>query len=370
MMPDGTTFSGKASFVPPPQSAPRGVPFGKLVVFSVADIDTAQPRSYLLKGLISPNEISLWVGPPKCGKSFLMLYIAYMLSFGRPVFGRRVKPTRVLYVAAEGEGGINNRIEALRRAHGDSPNFCFIAQPVDLLHPAGNLADLKLAAAGRDLVIIDTLSRALAGGDENSSQDMGTLVAHITELRHDTNAHIAAVHHGTKASNGSNPRGHSCLTGADDALVEVTKDEATGIRTARVVHAKDDADGYALTFRLEPVNLGTDDDNDPITTLIVHEEAAAAAKEKGSPLSDNDKIALRCLDATFRAEAILATVGDDNRERPVIREENWRKRFYAEGKPGEAQDAKRMAFKRAVSRLLAAGKISSRDDLIWRPDAW
>jgi RecA-family ATPase len=62
--------------------------------------------------------MSLWVGPHKCGKSFLMLHIAYLLSLGRSVFGLRVRPTKVLYVAAEGEGGIVNRIKALRDKYG------------------------------------------------------------------------------------------------------------------------------------------------------------------------------------------------------------------------------------------------------------
>ena len=53
---------------------------------------------------MAPAEISLWVGLPKCGKSFLLLYIAYMLSLGLDVFERRVKQTKVLYVAAEGAG--------------------------------------------------------------------------------------------------------------------------------------------------------------------------------------------------------------------------------------------------------------------------
>jgi ABC-type cobalamin transport system ATPase subunit len=55
------------------------------------DIDSASPRGYLLKGLLSPAEISIWVGPPKCGKSFLLLHVAYMLSLGGSVFGRKVK---------------------------------------------------------------------------------------------------------------------------------------------------------------------------------------------------------------------------------------------------------------------------------------
>ena len=45
--------------------AKRGRAFGRLTVLGVADLDTASPRDYLLKGIMSPGETSLWVGPPK-----------------------------------------------------------------------------------------------------------------------------------------------------------------------------------------------------------------------------------------------------------------------------------------------------------------
>jgi RecA-family ATPase len=349
----------------------RGRAFGRLVVLGMDDLDTAPARGYLLKGLISPAEISLWVGPPKCGKSFLLLYIAYMLSLGRSVFGRRVKQTIVLYVAAEGEGGIANRIRALRIQFGDSPNFHFIAQPADLLHQTGHLADLKLAVAGvgAQLVVLDTLSRMMAGGDENSPQDMGIFVANVAQLRHDTQAHIAIIHHGTKASNGSTPRGHSSLTGADDALIEVLKLD-NGSRVAAVVHCKDDADGDRHGFKLDRVELGTDDDGDPITTLIVTETDQATAREKPATLTDNEKVALRTLDQAMKANGILATVGDDNEERKVARASDWRAWFYREGKPGESQDTKQKAFKRAAGSLLAKEKVATRDDFVWRPEVW
>ena len=51
----------------------RGTQMGNLLVLSVADAKTAAGRDYLLKGIMAPAELSLWVGPPKCGKSFLML---------------------------------------------------------------------------------------------------------------------------------------------------------------------------------------------------------------------------------------------------------------------------------------------------------
>jgi AAA domain-containing protein len=346
----------------------RGTAYGRLNVFTTDDLDTAEERGYLLKGLISPAEISIWVGPPKCGKSFLMLYVAYQLSLGTCVFGRRVKPTIVLYVAAEGEGGIAKRIKALRIRYGDSPNFHFIAQPADLLHKHGHLDEMKTAAhaIGAQLIVLDTLSRLMAGGDENAPGDMGQFICNVTELRHDTSAHIAIIHHGTKSSNGATPRGHSSLTGADDALVEVLKLE-DGSRSVTVVHAKDDADGMRWGFDLESVELGKDQDNDPITTLIVNEKTdAAAATNKPTSLSNGEKIAMRCFASAMMTCQIMATVGDDFQEHAVIRDADWRAAFYREAMPGETHDARRMAYKRAVTGLLAKGVIRTQDDFIWK----
>jgi hypothetical protein len=344
----------------------RGKLHGRLRVLAVDDLDTATARGYLLKGLISPAEISIWVGPPKCGKSFLLLYVAYLLSLGISVFGRRVKKIRVLYVAAEGEGGIANRLKALRDRHGHSPNFHFIAQPADLLHQDGQLDDLIAAAKdiGTDLIVIDTLSRVLSGGDENSPQDMGMFICNVSKLRHDTGAHIAIVHHGTKASNGSNPRGHSSLTGAADVLIEVLKLE-DGSRTATVVFAKDDPDGMRWAFTLDTVELGNDGDGDPITTLIVSEQAApSAAGEKPPKLSSNQQIALAALEKALRASTTVAAVGEDYKERSVATERNWRDRFYQD-KPGETPDTKRMAFTRARDDLIAKGRVASQHDFLW-----
>ena len=345
---------------------PRGIRHGNLTVFSVADLDTASPRGYLLKGIMSPGELSLWVGPPKCGKSFLMLHIAYLLSLGRPVFGRRVKRTRVLYVAAEGEAGIARRIEALRRKHGDSRDFHLIAQPTDLFHDPGHKDDLKAAAktCEAQLIVLDTVNRVLAGGDENSSVDMGALVLYMAGLRIQTEAHVAAVHHGSQISGGTKPRGHSSLTGADDALVEVTKQEGGG-HIAKVIHAKDDADGDAFSFRLDRVELGTDEDGDPITTLIVEE--AGATKARRVDLTDNEKTALRVLDSAMLQHPTQVFT-DDGKEHQAVHVDHWREFFYRDAKPGENQDTKKKAFQRVRDSLLRKETIKSRDEYIWRPD--
>jgi hypothetical protein len=345
----------------------RGTAFGKLTVFSMPDLDTAPPRSYLIKGLIAPNEISVWVGPPKCGKSFLLMGVAYKLSCGLVVFGRRVRQTNALYIAAEGEGGIGNRLKALRARYGNADGFHWIAQQVDLFRSDVHLEDVKAAAQAYQagLIVIDTVARVMAGGDENAPSDMGALVLNLTELRNDTKAHIAAIHHGTKASKGINPRGHSSLIGAEDALIEVLKDDR-GNRTATMVHAKDDSDGALMPFSLRQVGLGTDGDGDPVTTLVFEEAGphtgSPAAKQK---LTHNEAIGLKCLTRAMTADAILTTVGDGLPERVAVHVEHWRRWFYQEGMPGTGQNTKKTAFSRVRTSLISKGVVQASSDFVW-----
>ena len=150
----------------------------------------------------------------------------------------------------------------------------------------GHKQDLKKNAATAyqtQLVVLDTLNRVLAGGDGTAARIWVLSFSLWLTCGHETKAHIAAVHHGTKLSGPSNPRGHSCLTGADDALIEIARND-DGSRTAKVVHAKDDADGHEFGFWLKVVDLGSDSDGDPITTLIVEESPGAGIWEKTTRL--------------------------------------------------------------------------------------
>lgn len=139
--------------------------YGRLRVHSVAEILNAPPRAYLLQGLFAVAELVVLWGQPKTGKSFLALRLAYGLALGLGMWGRKApRPLRVLYVAAEGAGGMGARLRALREALGDDEGrFAIIAQPAQIGPPGEDAETLREAvkAHAADLVIIDTLARTL-----------------------------------------------------------------------------------------------------------------------------------------------------------------------------------------------------------------
>lgn len=336
--------------------------------YSVHDMLSLPPRDYIVKGLFSPGEISVIVGPPKCGKSFLAMNVGYAIAQERQVFARRVKPVTVLYAAAEGERGIGKRIAALARRYGEAVHFHVIAQPIDLLRSdatQGHLrALIKIARiVGAGMIIIDTLNRAMAGGDENAPADMGRFITNISDLRHQTGAHIAVVHHGNEVSGGTKPRGHSSLTGAADVIIEVTK-QADGTRLAVIKAAKDDADGAVMGFRLNLVELDNDEDGDPITTLEVEE--LATAPTPAAVLPKTAKLALDMLANLIASHGQPLPGGDFPLHVRGCREDAWIAECETRRLSTSARERdRRRAFGKAFEDLLAARCVSAREGWVW-----
>lgn len=344
----------------------RGTLFGRLRVLTLADAMNAPPRRYLLQGLIAPGEFSVWFGAPKCGKSFLVLRLAYGLAIGRGMWEREARLSRVLYLAAEGEGGINARILALRDELGDAGDgFRYIAQPVSIGPPGIDVGDVIRAAKdlGAHLIVVDTLARAFGIGDENSAKDMGAFVAAGDQIRHKTGAHVAVIHHATKSS--EQIRGSGALLGAADLAVRVAKNPGGG-NTATVEAAKDDADGAILGFRLRPVEVLTGAEKAARATCIA-EEAEASDARGGSRLSQAPRRALELLHEAMHdtGEPLPPAVPAPPGTRGV-REDTWRERVYAGTVSSSTrQDTKRRAFKRAADALIAARCIGFHAGWVW-----
>lgn len=246
------------------------------------DCETAR-RGYVIKHLIAPGDVGCIIGQPSAGKSVLAPHLAYAVAQGRPVFGLRTKPGRVLYVAAEDFTGMRQRIQALRLQHGDAPEFAAV--------DCGNLRDpaeaADLRAAVRDwnpaLVVIDTLGAAFAGLDENSAQDMGQVVKLARQVAA-TGCAVLLIHHVAKQGDGT-PRGHSVLNGTLDVSLRLERDDG-GIVRGRLGKNRNGTEDRDIAFRIGVAMLGTDDDGEPVTAPVAREltgQPQAAAQPKLSP---------------------------------------------------------------------------------------
>jgi len=192
------------------------------------DIMLATTPNYIVKGIIPRAGLAIVWGPPKCGKSFWTFDLVMHVALGWKYRGRPVQQGPVVYLALEGSYGFRNRVVAWRQhhlnGHQDPVPFYLLDVPVDLVADRNQLiADIKAQVVPAPvLVVVDTLNRALIG-DENKSDDMAKFIRAIDAIRTALGCTVVVIHHSGIA--GSRPRGHTSLSGADDAQIAIDRGE-------------------------------------------------------------------------------------------------------------------------------------------------
>lgn len=241
--------------------------------------DATEGVSPLIKGLLDQGAMSVLFGASNVGKSFVAMDLSWHVATGMPYAGMRVAQGPVIYVAAEGGRGAKNRIRALKLKypqHAQNRQFQLLAHSIDLLRPDADVVPLIVAirelaekmGAAPVLLVVDTLARAMSGGDENSSEAMGAIIKHMDALREAIKPmHLMAIHHtGKNAEKGA--RGHSSLRAAVDTEIEVTEG-LDGVRHIEVTKQRDLERALRLEFVLDGVVLGVDGDGDPVKSCTV-----------------------------------------------------------------------------------------------------
>ncbi|MEX6506956.1 helicase RepA family protein [Jiella sp. M17.18] len=331
------------------------------------DLKPALTSHYIVKGLLDSAAMSVIYGPSNSGKTFFALDLAYHVASDQEWRGRRVNGGIVLYLAAEGGNGIANRIVALRDHHGaSSVDLALRRAGLDLLNPNADVQrviDLSASLAGRGkvvLIVVDTLSRVLAGGDENGPVDMTAFVKNVDRIRAETGAHVMVVHHtGKDAAKGA--RGHSSLRAATDTEIEITADES-GTRTATVQKQRDHQGGDTFGFTLSSVEIGTDQDGDPVRTCIIVD----AEPSKARKLTVRQRTALDALDDALQAHGEHKS-GKDWPNCPIVLVDHWRTSCNRRGLcESDLPDTRKKAFQRVRNDMQEKGLVAFFDSYVWR----
>jgi hypothetical protein len=243
----------------------------------------------LIDDVLDCGALSAVYGRPKGGKTFTVLDMAFHVATGKPWQGHDVKQGLVVYVAAEGGRGIYKRLRALKIHNGVEGRipFAIVPCPINLLdatREGDTRALIKLVRDAEDdygrkaeLVVIDTLSRALAGGDENSSTDMGTFIRHVDRIKAAVDSHLMIVHHSGK-DQAKGMRGWSGILAAIDTEIEIHDGKFTN--TAQ----RDRELLEPISFRLKSVEIGTDRKGKVLTSCVVETVVAPEFEIKLTPM--------------------------------------------------------------------------------------
>lgn len=267
-----------------------------------------KPLTWLIKGLLPHGAVGAVFGASGAGKSFLVLDMVVALARGTPWRGMKAAQADVLYVAAEGAGGVRRRLTAHASYHGyalqDLPITVLGAAPnlLDKTHVDGLIASIKARCPDSTrLIVVDTLAQTTPGANENSSEDMGRALAACQRIARATGCMVLLVAHAGKDTD-RGLRGWSGIKGALDVEIMVDRDE--GRRWATITKMKDGDEGQQFGFSLESVTLGEDEDGDPITSAVVTETEGSPAPGRKAKRGANQALILRV------AETLTALDGE------------------------------------------------------------
>lgn len=351
----------------------------------------AQPhldQTSLIRGVIMPESMIITYGESNSGKTFHVIDRDLCLAAGDLWYDRETEPGFVLYVAAEGGHSVERRVYAYHRerlADRKFVPFAVLPESLDLFRPEADTEPLidfikrTEDSLGRKCVKVtaDTVARIMAGGNENSPEDMGALVRNADKVRHVIECAFEGVHHsGKDAAKGA--RGHSSLRAATDTEIEVKNDG--GYHIARVTKQRDLPVGEEFAFGLQVIDLGADRYGHRLTTCVPDWHLDHAPGHRAVKLTPQERRALTFIQEVTQREKKLApsTVQQGAKPPPktgqfVCPLDVLRRHVKDVGglSDSDKADSQRRALLRCLQELQAKGFIQIFKDWAWladRPD--
>jgi hypothetical protein len=327
---------------------PPGTPASR---FTPRIPDLKAPRTrWIVKGVMPQKALVVLYGKWGTGKSTLAIELCAAVAQGKPWHGRKVQQGTTVYIASENEHGFRARLFALLKDQGITLDalkgrFLEISGRPHLLKPDDVQELIKeLKSLGPiSTIVVDTMARATAGGDENAVKETMLAVENCQSIMNATGATVVLVHHiGKQADKGA--RGSSALPAACDTEIILERpDDTQSLRVAKLGKQRDAADYLDLfSYDLKVVELGRDEDGDPITSTVVREVDSPAKSQ----------LTVTELPNTPIRRAIRSALSDAMRAMPF--EEMVSKAATTLAPPDQGQDDnRRKRVRQAYERMIA-----------------
>jgi hypothetical protein len=275
----------------------------RLQLTRFSDLVNRAPSPWLIDGVIRETSVATLYGRRGSYKSFVALDMAASVATGVPWQGHTVRNKGlVIYVAAEGGGGMVQRARAWSEQH-DIPPYAvnmrlvtepFICMPasedMDLLvdrirevidwKPEGDIdletghtAEHPMAREWPQLIVIDTLARCLHG-DESKAIDMGMFVQGVDRLKIEFNCAVLIIHH--TGWDETHERGHTSLGGACDTVYKLEAEAApdTGLTLSceKMKDSREPEDLRLVRRDVEVARRAVDDPNEDLRSVVIESE--------------------------------------------------------------------------------------------------
>ena len=308
----------------------------------------AQP--WIITDIIPAAGVISLVGGSGVGKSFIAVDMACAIATGKEWHGHSVdRPGVVVYVAAEGGGGIDKRVIAWAQQNGmeDVPELHMLldAPIIDDEKDAQLLCETLAELSRRigkpiNMVILDTLNRVMQG-EENSATAMAALMRGVETIRARHNCAVQIIHH-TGHGEQQRARGSSAFFAALDSEITIKK---TGSNVVELENTKSkDSEAFDLVrLKLDKVTIRgiNDRHGNPVTSLVPR---IMSLLEEGVALGDMTEDELLIME-------IIKQIGAS---KPY--DDDLRSAFY-DDLGGVTQRQKSEKYRKAIDALIKKGSI-------------
>lgn len=232
-------------------------------ILRIGEIVNRPPPIYLIRRHIPEISVGFLYAAPGAGKTFLALDAALHIAYARPAWhGDAIAApddTVVVYIAAEGSFGFRNRILAWlkkRDLKDFSDRFVMIERTINFMETDDIdrlLRTVKSAIGARPvLIVVDTVSQAIPGADENLQKEMTLFVQACNRLKEAFRCAVLGIHH---AGKDGTMRGSTVLRGAGDFVFRLDRKESASVGRLWCEKQKDGPAGWSDPYRFDLVAL-------------------------------------------------------------------------------------------------------------------
>lgn len=249
---------------------------------TIDDVLKMPPINWLVPRQIPSQGLVMLYGASGSYKSFFILDKALRLA---------AEGHRILYIAAEGESGYRQRLEAWIKHHKVKPqSITFVLGQVDLFDPDDLMEFSRLAELYNPaMIVVDTFAMCSGEADENNSRDMSRIVQGSKAMSRTLTAAIVIVHH-TNAE-GRKERGSKILRNSCDTIIRVSiEDDRVVVQSQKTKDTEPFKPYYLAPVQIQ---LGYKNNADEDVTSVVLEPSEKVIR--GDELTRNQRAVLETL---------------------------------------------------------------------------
>lgn len=234
--------------------------------------DEATNIPWILENFNAHTDLTVVVGDGNVGKTFMLLDLAFA-AISNKQFANQfdcVHPAKVLMIVGEGTQGIGHRIKGVCQKYGykNIPAEFLITDKMPNFSQGLGIIDLQLELKQRnfnpDIIIIDTLSTAMGGKDENSNSNISQTFSLMKLLARPYDASIIVSHHTAKYDSGIFRGASAIRDNADNLYIMQKRNDLSTLKIAKqrdgkpfntiAFEIKDNDKGYPFIEWKDPTN--------------------------------------------------------------------------------------------------------------------